>query len=561
MKKKNVKSVILASIVLNMMMMVACSDSGSGFDDAIAAESSATEQSSSSYRLVVYSYDELPVCSQNRLDLPAYVEGVDEIYICDGVTWKLYDESWWDSFYSDGNDVEAISSSSIESFSNSCSSKENGISSQSEEPSYGAVIVFANDVKKSYRTLKIGPQNWMVDNFCLNENECSEEDELFYWYDAIGEYYGNCGVGYECTKQPLVKGVCPKGWHIPGKDEMVGLIRLVGGYDIAAENLLANGWYGKDFSAEMLDKENPYTNKYFDIWSYNSGEDSGENGKDDAYNLSVSFAYGTASIGLSKRNARKYVRCVEDTESYRVVKYGTLEDSRGGVKRTYKTVDVGTHTWMAENLDFDYKVDGESYGNRCYDESQEMCEKYGRLYTWAAAVDSAGLYSKDGKGCGYDEDCQIDEWGTIRGICPEGWHLPSEMEIRSLVSNVGSLNEYPGPSVAGHRNVKNPSASTALRDIRYWDLFGVDTVGFNALMAGSYIFYKTGGMYGGFGDYAYFWSGFTKYRTTFGFDSYDKTFGYAARVFVDGGGLDFSQHDKRNGFSIRCVKYNEDNGL
>ena len=52
--------------------------------------------------------------------------------------------------------------------------------------------------------------------------------------------------------------------------------------------------------------------------------------------------------------------------SYTVEK-GTMVDERDC--RTYKTITIGTQTWMAENLKFEYKVDGVTYGNFCNPDS------------------------------------------------------------------------------------------------------------------------------------------------------------------------------------------------
>ncbi|MCF0224656.1 MAG: hypothetical protein HUK20_10340, partial [Fibrobacter sp.] len=65
---------------------------------------------------------------------------------------------------------------------------------------------------------------------------------------------------------------------------------------------------------------------------------------------------------------------------------GTLFDSRNGI--VYKTVTIGTQTWMAENLNYDDSVSTPNLkgGSWCYDNKDENCETYGRLYTWAAAM-------------------------------------------------------------------------------------------------------------------------------------------------------------------------------
>ena len=112
----------------------------------------------------------------------------------------------------------------------------------------------------------------------------------------------------------------------------------------------------------------------------------------------------------------------------------TLTDNRDG--QTYKTVKIGDQVWMAENLNF------ETDSSFCYNDSAEYCAKYGRLYTWAAAM----------------------------GACPTGWHLPSEEEWNILLSEVG------GQSIAG----------TALKSQSGWHDGGngTDAFGFSALPAG-----------------------------------------------------------------------------
>ena len=119
-------------------------------------------------------------------------------------------------------------------------------------------------------------------------------------------------------------------------------------------------------------------------------------------------------------------------------KTGTFKDRRNA--KIYKGVTIGTQTWMAQNLNF---TDSSSYPGMkgrwsCYDNEPENCIKYGRFYTWAATMDSAGYWSTNGMGCGFEQSCKPTY--PVRGICPEGWHLPSRDEWGILVREVGGWN-------------------------------------------------------------------------------------------------------------------------
>ena len=177
-------------------------------------------------------------------------------------------------------------------------------------------------------------------------------------------------------------------------------------------------------------------------------------------------------------------------------------------RRIYQTVFVAVHlgkeyyrkTWLAENMDLDYRVNGESYGSYCYNDSCEKYGKYGRLYTWAAAMDSAGIYSSDGVGCGFGKNCFTDK--HIKGICPEGWRVPSAADWDSLVKAI----EYQyGDSTAALHLKAQTGWSTNYYGV---DLSGTNAMGFSALPAGYKAFNSNNGTYSyeGEGSLADFWS-------------------------------------------------------
>ena len=116
------------------------------------------------------------------------------------------------------------------------------------------------------------------------------------------------------------------------------------------------------------------------------------------------------------------------------INYGSITDSRDG--KTYKTVVVGSQTWMAENLD---------YQDSRFINNMSLA---GTLYTWAEAVDSAGFFSSSALECksyGYRGMALCTMPDRVRGICPEGWHIPSSAEWREMLSFV-SGGKYDGKS-------------------------------------------------------------------------------------------------------------------
>ena len=111
---------------------------------------------------------------------------------------------------------------------------------------------------------------------------------------------------------------------------------------------------------------------------------------------------------------------------------GSFIDKRDG--RTYRTVTYGSHTWMAENLNYayngvKYNYDGWSFDSTswCYNNDTDNCDEYGRLYTWSAAVDSAGIMNDDCENCGFKSSA-VPKRTPVRGICPDGWYLPDSTE-------------------------------------------------------------------------------------------------------------------------------------
>ena len=210
-----------------------------------------------------------------------------------------------------------------------------------------------------------------------------------------------------------------------------------------------------------------------------------------------------------------------------IIKWSFFKDNRDG--KTYKTVRIGAQTWMAENLNFD-PGQGEQGDEKydwswCYNNDQNNCKKYGRLYTWAAAMDSAGTFSSRGKGCGNNNTCTPTY--PVRGICPSGWHLPTRAEFETLFTTAG------GKSTAGKM----------LKATNGWNSNGngTDAFGFSALPAG---YRNNGGYFYRDGRLAYFWSSTES-------DSYNA---YYMDLYYYYKGADLNDSYKNYGFSVRCLR-------
>ena len=101
---------------------------------------------------------------------------------------------------------------------------------------------------------------------------------------------------------------------------------------------------------------------------------------------------------------------------------GVMTDSRDG--QEYKVVTIGSQTWLAENLNF------ETEKSKC-PVADSSCTWLGRLYTWFDAMECNVV---DG---GWGRECESTS--PVRGVCPEGWHLPSIKEWLVLEDAVGGL--------------------------------------------------------------------------------------------------------------------------
>ena len=478
-----------------------------------------------------------------------------------------------------------ISSSSSETTTTSSSNIAETSSSGKESWAYLNPAISYGEMVDSrdgqvYKTVVIGEQEWMAENlnygtrvaagtdqkyesiverYCYNNDsiECKKYGALYQWTEAMQLpydcWYNNCSNSnlIDIDGDGFHQGICPDEWHIPSQTEWESLFSVIGGASATTAKSLksltewnniggneGNGLDSYGFSAlpsGMALNNGNYENKgqvtFF--WS------TKEYGTYQAYyvNLTSSgmgFAYHGKTNGIS-------VRCIKDNpnniiassssedaesssskESWAylnpAISYGEMTDDRD--EQVYKTVIIGEQTWMAENLNF------EADSSFCYSNEKSNCAKYGRLYKWAAAMDSAGVWGSNGKGCGYGKTCTPTY--PVRGVCPKGWHLPSKTEWETLFTTVGDTS----------------TAAKVLKSTSGWNDGGngSDAFGFSALPAG----YKlNNGNYSHNGTLADFWSSsagssiLRAYSISLGY-RYDNAY-----LWND---------DNYKGYSVRCVK-------
>jgi uncharacterized protein (TIGR02145 family) len=114
--------------------------------------------------------------------------------------------------------------------------------------------------------------------------------------------------------------------------------------------------------------------------------------------------------------------------------YGELLDTRDN--QVYKTIQIGTQIWMAQNLNY-VSVNGNADHGKasfCYDDLVENCDRYGRIYSWTASANVPSSYSTSI----FVSEKRHEE--KYQGICPEGFHIPQTSEVELLLAYAGKVS-------------------------------------------------------------------------------------------------------------------------
>ena len=232
-------------------------------------------------------------------------------------------------------------------------------------------------------------------------------------------------------------------------------------------------------------------------------------------------AYATNSVGTGYGNVI----------SFKTSGFSTFTDPRDG--NVYKTIQIGNQIWMAENLKYLPSVVGYETGSVTYPyyyvygyngtnisdaKATENYATYGVLYNWSAVMGGAMNSNNNPSG--------------VRGVCPEGWHVPSEAEWTELTDFLG------GEVVAGGK-----LKETGTEHWKTPNKGATNETGFTAL---------AGGMRSNYGDYFFdlgkhgcWWT------TTKGIDN-DKA--RSIYMFYQYNNMNTQVSFKRLGGAVRCVK-------
>ncbi len=191
----------------------------------------------------------------------------------------------------------------------------------------------------------------------------------------------------------------------------------------------------------------------------------------------------------------------------------------------YSTVQIGEQCWLAEDLRYDDGCSGNTWNdtapfNACglqgggYD---------GMVYQWAAAMDGS---TQEG----------------AQGLCPNGWHIPTDEEFKILEGYVDSTYGYPDSEWDKINDSRGDDAGDQLKDPEEGWCYSTPCgeFGWNALPGGRY---DTSGTVDSFDSYGFWWS-----------SNADGNEALRRRLRYDASGIHRRNLSQAFGFSIRCLR-------
>ena len=194
----------------------------------------------------------------------------------------------------------------------------------------------------------------------------------------------------------------------------------------------------------------------------------------------------------------------------------------------YSTIEIGSQCWTRQNLKSTHYSNGNSADSYTHDTTSII----GRYYTWTSAMHNSSSSSSNPSG--------------VQGICPTGWHLPSNSEWSTLFNYLKGQSNY-------WSNNNSTYIAKALSYTSYWSSSTVsytpgsststnNASGFSAIAAGS----SENGDRVNYGTKAFFWSSTQSSSTN----------AYACNINYNSPTVSTSAQTKTKAFPVRCVKNN-----
>ncbi len=248
----------------------------------------------------------------------------------------------------------------------------------------------------------------------------------------------------------------------------------------------------------------------------------------------IKQAYHSNSIFIQPINTENYIIYI----SQPCAGIATVTDYDGNV---YNTVKIGNQCWLKENLKSTHYSDGSplldgtgiqinyDYESRYwfnYNDQPENSQIYGKLYTWAAAIN------------GYVTNDEELIAGVRQGLCPNGWHIPSDSDWFQLESYIDTL--ITELHITGLRGF---DAGLKLKTTNNWVTnTGTNQFGFSALPSGQYYFSESNNQsfYSDLGLVAVWWTA--------------NTGAYYRKIWDDANGITRNTQNPAHGYSVRCIK-------
>ncbi len=264
------------------------------------------------------------------------------------------------------------------------------------------------------------------------------------------------------------QGICPNGWHIPTIAEWVVLSATLDGGSNAGKLLKAtSGWYENgngtnDYSFAALPAGFAVGSLVLGVGCYSVFVTATPYDSYNSYRSTLSFKSDSLRGGVFEKYYALSVRCVKNynepqAQYERKTVTNTITDCQG---HTYPVVKIGNQYWMAENLqctkydtqseragatlstsnsstDAPYYTDGRNTTTKYSGNlTSNQRKKLGLLYNWAAAVGLATESEAKSRTTAFS--------GRRQGICPNGWHIPTDAEWVALGNALGGTEEKNG---------------------------------------------------------------------------------------------------------------------